>query len=186
MDQSTRFLIHSCSSWRKESKRSHDEETEDEEEQEEEQGIIVYDRQNSYSILSWLHTSSTTTDDEAEEECSAQDNYFLGLLTIIIESHRLTILGLPMFNTGSVSIRRSIHPPQNTPEEDQEEEWCSGHTPMRLQLIIGKLELPKFKKLIEMKIYNKSAKLFFRSHRTTQLLAILPGPVIINNTRFRG
>ncbi|KAI9630057.1 hypothetical protein KEM48_012341 [Puccinia striiformis f. sp. tritici PST-130] len=120
------------------------------------------------------HTSSTTTDDEAEEECSAQDNYFLGLLTIIIESHRLTILGLPMFNTGSVSIRRSLHPPQNTPEEG-EEEWCSGHTPMRLQLIIGKLELPKFKKLIEMKIYNKSAKLFFRSHRTTQLLAILPG-----------
>ncbi|KAI9616633.1 hypothetical protein H4Q26_011033 [Puccinia striiformis f. sp. tritici PST-130] len=119
------------------------------------------------------HTYSTTTEEE-EEECSAQDNYFLGLLTIIIESHRLTILGLPMFNTGSVSIRRSIYPPQNTPEEDQEEEWCSGHTPMRLQSIIGKLELPKFKKLIEMKIYNKSAKLFFRSHRTTQLLAILP------------
>ncbi|KAH9450199.1 hypothetical protein Pst134EA_026907 [Puccinia striiformis f. sp. tritici] len=202
-------LIHSRSSWRKESKRSHDEETEDEEEQEEEQVIIEYDRQSSPIILRWInslvtaclpnsihclnarrqlngisrllfdsfmaHTSSTTTDDEAEEECSAQDNYFLGLLTIIIESHRLTILGLPMFNTGSVSIRRSIHPPQNTPEEDQEEEWCSGHTPMRLQLIIGKLELPKFKKLIEMKIYNKSAKLFFRSHRTTQLLAILPG-----------
>ncbi|KAI9629929.1 hypothetical protein KEM48_012460 [Puccinia striiformis f. sp. tritici PST-130] len=202
-------LIHSRSSWRKESKRSHDEEEDEEEEDEEEQVIIEYDRQSSPIILRWInslvtaclpnsihclnarrqlngisrllfdsfmaHTSSTTTDDEAEEECSAQDNYFLGLLTIIIESHRLTILGLPMFNTGSVSIRRSIHPPQNTPEEDQEEEWCSGHTPMRLQLIIGKLELPKFKKLIEMKIYNKSAKLFFRSHRTTQLLAILPG-----------
>ncbi|KAH9450190.1 hypothetical protein Pst134EA_026899 [Puccinia striiformis f. sp. tritici] len=121
------------------------------------------------------HTPSTTTDEEAEEECSAPDNYFLGLLTIIIESHRLTILGLPMFNTGSVAIRRSIHPPQNTQEEDQEEEWYPGHTPMRLQLIIGKLELPKFKKLIEMKIYNKSANLFFRSHRTTQLLAILLG-----------
>ncbi|POV95958.1 hypothetical protein PSTT_15922 [Puccinia striiformis] len=200
-------LIHSRSSWRKESKRSHDEETEEEEE-EEEQVIIEYDRQSSPIILRWInslvtaclpnsihclnarrqlngisrllfdsfmaHTYSTTTEEE-EEECSAQDNYFLGLLTIIIESHRLTILGLPMFNTGSVSIRRSIYPPQNTPEEDQEEEWCSGHTPMRLQSIIGKLELPKFKKLIEMKIYNKSAKLFFRSHRTTQLLAILPG-----------
>ncbi|POW22180.1 hypothetical protein PSHT_01539 [Puccinia striiformis] len=187
-------LIHSRSSWRKESKRSHDGQEDEEEEDEEEQVIIEYDRQSSPIILRWInslvtaclpnsihclnarrqlngisrllfdsfmaHTSSTTTDEEEEEECSAQDNYFLGLLTIIIESHRLTILGLPMFNTGSVSIRRSLHPPQNTPEEG-EEEWCS--------------ELPKFKKLIEMKIYNKSAKLFFRSHRTTQLLAILPG-----------
>ncbi|POW07663.1 hypothetical protein PSTT_08065 [Puccinia striiformis] len=168
----------------------------EETEEEEEQVIIEYDRQSSPIILRWInslvtaclpnsihclnarrqlngisrllfdsfmsHTPSTTTDEEAEEECSAPDNYFLGLLTIIIESHRLTILGLPMFNT-------------EYPEEDQEEEWCSGHTPMRLQLIIGKLELPKFKKLIEMKIYNKSANLFFRSHRTTQLLAILPG-----------
>ncbi|KAA1073449.1 hypothetical protein PGT21_012590 [Puccinia graminis f. sp. tritici] len=169
----------------------------------EEEAIVEYDRQSSSIVLKWInslvvaclpssihcaparrqlnaisrllfdslisHTSSSTI-----KECSKADNNFLGLLSITVESHRLTLFGLPMFNTGSVErVRRE--------EEEEEEEdvggegakWSSGHAPMRLQALIDKLGGGEERN--EGKMFNKAAKLFFRGHRSTRLLAVLPG-----------
>ncbi|OAV85085.1 hypothetical protein PTTG_30804, partial [Puccinia triticina 1-1 BBBD Race 1] len=133
----------------------------------EEEAVVEYDRQSSPILLKWIsslvaacvpssiHCAAARSQLSAISRllfdalmaasppsphtlCSEQDNYFLALLSITVESHRLALFGLPIFNTGSV-----------TPEDDEaastssgDGKWSSSHAPMRLQVLIAKFDSP--------------------------------------------
>lgn len=149
------------------------------------EAIIEYDQQTSLILIKWIESlvmnclpnsidcqtarielnsisrllfDSLITTSNPPNSCSKDDNYFLSLLSIVVESHRLALFSLPMFNTGSVDLPGLI--PQ----------WSSPHSPMRLQALI-----PKLITHLDQRIFNKAAKLFLRAHRSTRLLAVLPG-----------